>query len=713
MAIIGNGITTGAAGLDNMITVSDAQPTIPSNKVWVKETSSEIVIPTVAEVSALSNALNSMNTATSNDEGKALKVKTVSGGKVTEWEFGEAGASEAKIGQEVSILDAKVKEIVEYIENNQVNMNSLTLVQDKYWVDSGLESVTSSTGTYYAASQLIDVSPGDILLLSDFGKNSQATAAAIGLYDAAGSAAPGRVNFNSSYVLHYLVQSEIVKYAIIVIPDGCYKAGLFYINDQSVIPKYQLFEFDDLSDKLKAEITAVVNEISYTKAETNTEIAEEHDYAAKRFGEIGDFTETEYTSVSELSTESDKYWGDNGLSGASGYIALSSLIPVNAGDYIYLKDFGNITQTANAAIGMYDNDGVKAPGRVNYNSEYVKELNWQGNIVNYAKIEVPEGCSQVGLFYKTNSFTGNPQFKIGEMTLELSNNFNTLIQAIIIELLSNVKVEAKDIEADYYLYGKSNKLPRTKKLCIIGAGQSNIDGRNSTGSLPAGITLPMSGMKYIKNSTTGIFDDAFPSGNWGFDLVTCHELISNIGTNNLYYIKWSQGGTSLDTTGDGAHWTPDYDKINPKTNALLYQFNLEINKCAENNPNDYEIGAMIWHQGEGDRGSLSPTAATNYYTNFRKLIAYCRGMANNPKLPFVCGTISHNSGQYDATVDEAIRRVASEDDRVYLVDMSDAVLQDQYHFNAAWSEYFGKKVYDCLIDAGVINGAKINPSKPT
>lgn len=45
------------------------------------------------EIGALKSAIGAMNTATASDEGKALKAKTVSGGKVTEWEFGEAGGS--------------------------------------------------------------------------------------------------------------------------------------------------------------------------------------------------------------------------------------------------------------------------------------------------------------------------------------------------------------------------------------------------------------------------------------------------------------------------------------------------------------------------------------------------------------------------------------------------------------------------------------------
>lgn len=43
------------------------------------------------EISQLKEDLSAINTATSDDVGKALKVKTVTNGKVTEWEFGTAG----------------------------------------------------------------------------------------------------------------------------------------------------------------------------------------------------------------------------------------------------------------------------------------------------------------------------------------------------------------------------------------------------------------------------------------------------------------------------------------------------------------------------------------------------------------------------------------------------------------------------------------------
>lgn len=61
-----------------------------------------------AEVADLKSALNGMSTATAEDVGKALKAKTVSGGKVTEWEFGETGvAVDPTLSVEGKAADAK------------------------------------------------------------------------------------------------------------------------------------------------------------------------------------------------------------------------------------------------------------------------------------------------------------------------------------------------------------------------------------------------------------------------------------------------------------------------------------------------------------------------------------------------------------------------------------------------------------------------------
>lgn len=45
------------------------------------------------DVDELKSHLNAMQTATASDVGKALKAKTVTDGKVTEWEFGDVGGT--------------------------------------------------------------------------------------------------------------------------------------------------------------------------------------------------------------------------------------------------------------------------------------------------------------------------------------------------------------------------------------------------------------------------------------------------------------------------------------------------------------------------------------------------------------------------------------------------------------------------------------------
>ena len=121
----------------------------------------------------------------------------------------------------------------------------------------------------------------------------------------------------------------------------------------------------------------------------------------------------------------------------------------------------------------------------------------------------------------------------------------------------------------------------------------------------------------------------------------------------------------------------------------LWEFEQMIRSCISAQGNNFDIRAMIWHQGEGDR-----MVPDNYYTNLKCLIAYCRGIVGNQRLPFICGTISTKSSQYNSTIDTAIRKIAEEDTYVYLIDIADASLLDLYHFDADWAEYFGKCAYN-------------------
>lgn len=280
------------------------------------------------------------------------------------------------------------------------------------------------------------------------------------------------------------------------------------------------------------------------------------------------------------------------------------------------------------------------------------------------------------------------------------------------ETIKNNAVGAiRALEAEMYQKGASPVLfPNAP--CILVAGQSNIDGRVPKANLPASIVPPFDNIKNSINSVNGTFASSMTLPNsFGIDF-SLYAALNDLGT-PWYIIKRSMGGTSISPFGDSSyHWTPFYEELDDISKSLLYTFNTQIAKCAEVNPNTYNIRALIWQQGEGDRASTSKKAALEYYKNFKCLIAYIRGISGNEKLPVVCGTVSHLSGQYDPIVEDATLKVAEEDPYVICIDMSGAGLLDAYHFNADAAVYFGYKAYDALIDFGVVSGTKINPVCP-
>lgn len=247
---------------------------------------------------------------------------------------------------------------------------------------------------------------------------------------------------------------------------------------------------------------------------------------------------------------------------------------------------------------------------------------------------------------------------------------------------------------------------------ILSAGQSNINGRVPSDSLPSDIVPPFNNIKASINSTNGVFSSSMtlPS-KWGVDF-SLYDALNKLGQ-DFYVIKWSEGGTSISPYGTSSyHWTPFYEELDSISHSLLWSFETQIRACMSNNPNTFNPRALIWHQGEGDFSGGSKRAALDYYRNFKCMVAYIRGIVGNERLPIIYGTISHNSGQYCPVVEEAQLKFAQEDPYAYCIDMSGASLIDSYHFDADACVYFGRMAYDALIDFGVITGTKINPTRP-
>lgn len=263
---------------------------------------------------------------------------------------------------------------------------------------------------------------------------------------------------------------------------------------------------------------------------------------------------------------------------------------------------------------------------------------------------------------------------------------------------------------------------------IITAGQSNTDGRVPNSCLPEYIksmatdtTFTQGAYQYCKmaqNRTDGKFVPFWPKSRrsadpytWGYDAVAYYWL-EQYYKEPFYVIKWAIGGTAIEPSGNSpkeTYWSADpqwlSENVSTSQNgkSLLLSFVENIDACIDQTlsglESGYQIEAFVWHQGESDKAY-----GKEYYNNLKDVVAYVRNhlTAKTGKdysgLPFVFGTVSKRNKSYSAEVEEGMKRLASEDENAYLIDMSDAeLLNDRLHFNQVSAEYMGKQVYQRII----------------
>lgn len=289
----------------------------------------------------------------------------------------------------------------------------------------------------------------------------------------------------------------------------------------------------------------------------------------------------------------------------------------------------------------------------------------------------------------------------------------------------------------------------TRVPVIITAGQSNTDGRCTQETQPSYLSAAIgeTGMSRVLwsygNSSgwswtggAGQFAPFIPRsessspGRWAYDAVAYYYLTEAMdAAHNLYVIKESAGGTSIapgSTSSGDRHWSVDAEWLSTHgyvgdgnggtalSPALRYNIEQCVNTLvADNKIPDFR--AIFWHQGESDRTPSASAAA--YYDNLKAVIAYFRQSVTtvmNTKysvstydystLPFILGTVSKSSSLYNATIEQAMIRIAAEDANVYLIDMQDGtMLSDQKHFDAASAELFGKRLYNKVCDLNLLS----------
>lgn len=270
------------------------------------------------------------------------------------------------------------------------------------------------------------------------------------------------------------------------------------------------------------------------------------------------------------------------------------------------------------------------------------------------------------------------------------------------------------------------------------AGQSNADGRPAIGTMPQYIQdyANLGGSRfcywsYANGSETAWqmfggklqpympYTDNNTTSRCGFDGIVYH-LIEEALQERFFVIKESRGGTAIDTrcssSGD-LWWNADPSWLataSPRSgHSLALEFTENIGLCIDNVLSGLEEGfnikCIMWHQGESDRSQPA-----SYHDNLQQLVAYLRsylvsktGDERYATLPFIAGTVNRNSTQYNAQVEQAVLRLAEEDENFHVVDMSDCKLgSDNLHFDATGCADAAQRMFNKLVSLGLMEEEK-------
>jgi len=286
-----------------------------------------------------------------------------------------------------------------------------------------------------------------------------------------------------------------------------------------------------------------------------------------------------------------------------------------------------------------------------------------------------------------------------------------------------------------------------KAPVVIYAGQSNADGREYVQNMPEYMKVgtspynPYTNLRYVSvcgNPTATTFGERTLAVGTRFAFCdVTNYWIDQALDYDFYAIKCAYGGTAIapgvtaeklpiwyaDAEWMKTHYAYKGDDItqaayanyNSLTKDVTEGFASLVDGTLAALENGYDVKAIMWHQGESDRN-----ASDSYYENFKTMIGYMRqaiydktGDEEDLTLPFIFGTVSHSSTQYNADVEKAQLQVAKDVANVYYINMSEAGLRsDNLHFDGEWTEYLGKMMYNKLVELELIDAEAIEVKKP-
>ena len=283
---------------------------------------------------------------------------------------------------------------------------------------------------------------------------------------------------------------------------------------------------------------------------------------------------------------------------------------------------------------------------------------------------------------------------------------------------------------------------------FLTGGQSNTEGRIENSQLPEYLQSNEYALASVHGSvndetTLGTFEAFAPTGKWAYDAEVYYRIGQALKS-QFYVIKTSYGGTSvhpgvgnspsshlnawLPGYGAGYHWSADPTFLAATVSAgrtfvqdeTTYDGQSMLKAWIENidaaldaiiaNGDTPEVKAIIWHQGESDKNiGTYATILTDMVTYVRNHLSTKLG-GDYSALPFFCGSIPRKSSLYTANIDRAFQTIEeTEDNNMHVVDIYDlTMLSDTKHFDAPSAILFGQRLYNRMVDEGVITGTKVD-----
>lgn len=264
-------------------------------------------------------------------------------------------------------------------------------------------------------------------------------------------------------------------------------------------------------------------------------------------------------------------------------------------------------------------------------------------------------------------------------------------------------------------------------------GQSNMDGYGYVSDLPSDLSGEIEGVMIYHGNTSGDNTEVDGRGLWGtlcpghgagfssdgitnkysdrfgLELSFAEKLKQLFPDEKIAIIKYSRGGTSIDTSAAGwfGAWLPAYtggNGINQYDHFMAAAKGALAVKDIDGDGKDDRLipSGIIWMQGESDANNEYATSI--YKENLALLVDSIRSLFSAPGMPVAIGRISDSHNDADSlvwtwgdAVREAQAKYVSEDGHAALVTSTDNYgYSDPWHYDSKGYLDLGEKYAEAI-----------------